>query len=359
MDGRLADDNAARGIGSVFSLLGGTAIIDSMTPMIEVQDLVKHYSVTKREGGFGNSVRAFFKRQHETVKAVEGITFSIQPGEIVGFLGPNGAGKTTTLKMLAGLLYPTSGGCKVAGFLPQERKRPFLGTIAMVLGQKQQLIWDLPPADSFLLNKEIYGVSDADYKERLDTLTAMLDLGSLVGRQARKLSLGERMKCELAAALIHGPKVLFLDEPTIGLDVNMQQALRDFIADYNRRTGATILLTSHYMADVSALCKRVIVINRGKLLFDGDLAAILEQMAVEKAVKLNFSAPVDRPRLETYGKVATADGLEAVLHVPRGTVAGLAQRLLAELPVADIAIEDTPIETVIGRFMTADAAGAP
>ncbi|HVO04031.1 MAG TPA: ATP-binding cassette domain-containing protein [Candidatus Cybelea sp.] len=326
--------------------------------MIEVRDLVKHYNVAKREGGFGNSVRAFFRRQRETVKAVDGIGFSIGPGEIVGFLGPNGAGKTTTLKMLAGLLYPTSGSIRVAGFLPQERKRAFLGTIAMVLGQKQQLIWDLPPADTFLLNKEIYGVSDADYRERLAELTAMLDLGDLVNRQARKLSLGERMKCELAAALIHRPKVLFLDEPTIGLDVNMQQALRDFIAGYNRRTGATILLTSHYMADVSALCKRVIVINQGRLLFDGDLAAILQKMAIEKSVKLHFSEAVPRERLEPYGKVASADGLAAELHVPRAVVAGLAQRVLAELPVADIAIEDTPIETVIGRFMTTGAASA-
>jgi ABC-2 type transport system ATP-binding protein len=323
--------------------------------MIEVQDLVKHYTVARREGGFGNSVRAFFRRKRETVKAVEGISFSIAPGEIVGFLGPNGAGKTTTLKTLAGLLFPTAGQVRVAGFRPQERKRAFLSTIAMVLGQKQQLIWDLPPSDTFLLNKEIYGVSDADYAERIAELTDMLDLGSLVNRQARKLSLGERMKCELAAALIHRPKVLFLDEPTIGLDVNMQQALRDFIAAYNRKTGATILLTSHYMADVSALCRRVIVINRGRLLFDGDLAAILERMALEKAMKLHFSSAVDRARLDAYGKVAAAEGLQAELHVPRGAVAALAQRLLAELPVADITIEDTPIETVIGRFMSAQA----
>jgi ABC-2 type transport system ATP-binding protein len=256
MDGRDIADRARRGIGSAFSVGSDPAIIAAEAPvievaMIEVRDLVKHYSVTKREGGFANSVRAFFKRRHETVKAVDGLSFSIRPGEIVGFLGPNGAGKTTTLKMLAGLLYPTSGQCRVAGFLPHERKRAFLNTIAMVLGQKQQLIWDLPPADSFLLNKEIYGVSDADYRERLAELTEMLDLGGLANRQARKLSLGERMKCELAAALIHRPKVLFLDEPTIGLDVNMQQALRDFIADYNRKTGATILLTSHYMAPAS------------------------------------------------------------------------------------------------------------
>lgn len=326
--------------------------------MIEVENLVKHYQVTKREGGFGKSLRAFFQRQRETVKAVDGIGFTIPKGEIVGFLGPNGAGKTTTLKMLAGLLYPTSGRVSVAGFTPQERRRPFLSTIAMVLGQKQQLIWDLPPADTFLLNKEIYGVSDADYKERVGELTEMLDLGALVTRQARKLSLGERMKCELAAALIHRPQVLFLDEPTIGLDVNMQQALRDFIADYNKRTGATILLTSHYMADVTALCKRVIVIERGKLLFDGDFAAIVERMALDKAVKLNFSAPVGREKLEGYGGITRAEGFEAELRVPRGAVAAVAQRILAELPVADIAIEDTPIEAVIGQFMRSGTAPA-
>jgi ABC-2 type transport system ATP-binding protein len=320
--------------------------------MIEVEGLVKHYQVTKREGGFAKSLRAFFKRERETVKAVDGIGFAIPKGEIVGFLGPNGAGKTTTLKMLAGLLHPTAGRLTVAGFKPQDRARDFLGTISMVLGQKQQLIWDLPPADTFLLNKEIYGVSDADYKERIGELTEMLGLAPLVTRQARKLSLGERMKCELAAALIHRPQVLFLDEPTIGLDVNMQQVLRDFIADYNKRTGATILLTSHYMADVTALCKRVIVIDRGRLIFDGDFAAILERMALDKAVKLNFSAPVAREKLEGFGTVNRAEGLEAELRVPRGAVAATAQRILAELPVADIAIEDTPIEAVMGQFMT-------
>ncbi|WP_395016321.1 ATP-binding cassette domain-containing protein [Dongia sp.] len=274
--------------------------------MIEVEGLVKHYKVTKREGGFRKSLRTFFKRERETVKAVDGIGFAIPKGEIVGFLGPNGAGKTTTLKMLAGLLHPTAGTLSVAGFRPQDRQRDFLGTISMVLGQKQQLIWDLPPSDTFLLNKEIYGIADADYRERIGELTEMLGLATLVTRQARKLSLGERMKCELAAALIHRPQVLFLDEPTIGLDVNMQQVLRDFIADYNQRTGATILLTSHYMADVTALCKRVIVIDRGKLIFDGDFAAILERMALDKAVKLNFSAPVAREKLDGYGGITRA-----------------------------------------------------
>ena len=322
--------------------------------MIEVDRLSKHYVVSKRQGGLKQTVRAFFKRDRATVKAVDDIAFSIAPGEIVGFLGPNGAGKTTTLKMLAGLLYPTFGHIQVAGFRPQDRKREFLGRIAMVLGQKQQLIWDLPPVDTLLLNKEIYGVSDADYAVRIAELTDMLDLGGLITRQARKLSLGERMKCELATALIHRPEVLFLDEPTIGLDVNMQQALRDFIADYNRRTGATILLTSHYMADVVALCRRIIVIDRGRLIFDGDLSAILERMALDKVVKLHFGAPVTREQLAGYGVVRSSEGHEAELGIPRGAVAAVAQRLLGELPVVDIAIEDTPIEAVIGRFMVSE-----
>ena len=321
--------------------------------MIKLENLTKHYRVSERKGGFAGSARAFFRRQYKWIKAVEEISFSIAAGEIVGFLGPNGAGKTTALKMMSGLLHPTSGSAQVAGFTPKERKRDFLSTITMVLGQKQQLIWDLPPEDSFLLNKEIYGVSDADYTRRLGELSEMLELGDLIKRQARKLSLGERMKCELAAALIHRPQVLFLDEPTIGLDVNMQQALRTFIADYNKRTGATILLTSHYMADVTALCKRVIMIDHGRIVFDGDLAVMVDKIAIDKAVKLHFSEPVERQRLATFGTVEMLDGLEAELRIPRADVAVASQRILGELPVADITIEDTPIEAVIGQFMRA------
>jgi ABC-2 type transport system ATP-binding protein len=321
---------------------------------VAVRDLVKHYRVHEREGGLAGSLKAFFRRKYRDVVAVGGISFAIAPGEIVGFLGPNGAGKTTTLKMLAGLLHPTAGEVSVLGFTPKERRYDFLRSIAMVLGQKQQLIWDLPPEDTFLLNKEIYGVSDADYRRRMDELEAMLGLGELFKRQSRKLSLGERMKCELAAALLHGPKVLFLDEPTIGLDVNMQQAVRNFIGDYNRATGATILLTSHYMADVTALCRRILVINEGKLVFDGDLSAIVEQMSLDKAIRLHFSRPVPRQRLAAYGTLERSEGLEAELRVLRGDVAAAAQRILQELPVTDIAIEDTPIEAVIGRFMRGD-----
>jgi ABC-2 type transport system ATP-binding protein len=319
--------------------------------MIEVRALSKIFRVHERAGGLAESIKTFFKRKYRDVPAVTNVSFSIAPGEIVGFLGPNGAGKTTTLKMLAGLLHPTSGEASVAGFTPRERKREFLTSITMVMGQKQQLNWDLPPEDTFLLNKEIYGVSDADYRARLDRLDQLLSLNELMTRQTRKLSLGERMKCELAAALLHEPKVLFLDEPTIGLDVNMQQALRQFIASYNQETGATILLTSHYMADVTALCKRVIVINEGKLIFDGDLGAIVERMALDKAVRLTLSAETEREKLRRYGRIERADGFEAELRIPRGEVAEATARILAELPVVDITIEDTPVEAVIGQFM--------
>jgi len=329
-----------------------------MKVQISVDHLSKFYEVHQKEPGFRGSLRAFFKRRYETVRAVEDVSFEIGEGEIVGFLGPNGAGKTTTLKVLSGLLFPTSGEVSVCGFRSFDRRPDFLRQITLVMGQKQQLAWDMTPGDSFLVNQAIYDVSETDFRRRLGELTEMLELQPVLNKPVRKLSLGERMKCELAVALLHGPKILFLDEPTIGLDVNMQQALRDFIADYNKRTGATILLTSHYMADVTALCKRVIVIERGRLIFDGDFAAIVERMALEKAVKLNFSAPVTRERLETYGGVTRAEGLEAELRVPRGGVAAVAQRILAELPVADIAIEDTPIEAVIGQFMTAGVAEA-
>ena len=319
--------------------------------MISVANLSKHYRVHEREGGVAGAFKALFKRTYKSVEAVTDVSFDIAPGEIVGFLGPNGAGKTTTLKMLAGLLHPTAGSATVAGFTPRERDPKFLTSITMVLGQKQQLIWDLPPEDTFLLNKEIYGVSDADYRARLNQLSGMLELGDLIKRQSRKLSLGERMKCELAAALMHAPKVLFLDEPTIGLDVNMQEQVRAFIRGYNAETGATVILTSHYMADVQALCKRVIVINEGRIIFDGDLRAIVERMSLEKEVSLRFTEPVLPARLSGYGRVVKADGLEANLGVPRAEIASAAQKMLAELPIADIAIADTPIEQVIGAFM--------
>src|SRR5215831_8653786 len=298
--------------------------------MIHVRHLTKHYEVHEKQAGFLGSLRALFHREYKAVKAVENVSFEIGPGEIVGFLGPNGAGKTTTLKMLSGLLHPTSGEVSVAGFTPQRRQREFLTSITLVMGQKQQLIWDLPAADTFLVNQAIYAISDADFRARLDELTDMLELGPLLNKQVRKLSLGERMKCELAAALLHRPSVLFLDEPTIGLDVNMQQAVRDFVADYNRRHGATILLTSHYMADVTALARRILVIEGGRLIFDGDLARLVEERAPHKILKLRFETTPPTARLAAFGTLRRVEEREAELLVDRGQVTEVAGALLRD-----------------------------
>src|SRR4051812_17752574 len=261
--------------------------------MIEVTGLKKYYRVHKRPPGLGAALRSLFNRQYTTVKAVDGISFSINAGESVGFLGPNGAGKTTTLKVLSGLLYPSEGEVRVDGHVPQKREVAFLKKIMLVMGQKQQLLWDLPPLETFELNRAIYEVPREEYTQRLGELTEILGVGDIVQKPTRQLSLGERMKCELMAALVHGPKVLFLDEPTIGLDVSMQVTMREFIRRYNAERGATIILTSHYMDDVAALCPRVIVIDKGNLSFDGQLDALVRQVRPEKRVAFRLSAPVE------------------------------------------------------------------
>ena len=318
--------------------------------MIHVAKLSKYYRVHEKEAGFRGSLNAFFKRDFKTVRAVDEISFEIAPGEIVGFLGANGAGKTTTLKMLSGLLHPSAGEVRVDGFEPKQRRAEFLKAITLVMGQKQQLSWDLAALDSFLVNAAIYKIPDAVYRTRLAELTEMLSLDGLLNKQVRKLSLGERMKCELAAALLHNPKVLFLDEPTIGLDVNMQESVRDFIAAYNLRHGATVMLTSHYMADVTALAKRVIVIDQGRVVFDGDLRKLVETRAPKKVLKLEFSE-VQTPRLlARYGEVRGCDGLWAELLVPRRDLTRVSAQLLGELPVADISIEEVPVEEIIGQL---------
>ncbi len=317
--------------------------------MIHVSLLSKHYLVHEKAAGFAGSLRAFFKRETKTVKAVSDISFDIQSGEIVGFLGSNGAGKTTTLKMLSGLLHPTSGNVEVAGFEPKRRQKDFLKTITLVMGQKQQLTWDLAAVDSFLVNQAIYEIPDNVYKQRLGELTDMLSLEGILNKQVRKLSLGERMKCELAAALLHQPKVLFLDEPTIGLDVNMQSAVREFIANYNARYGATVMLTSHYMADVTALAKRIMVIEKGELIFDGDLQRLIEERAPEKILKLQFESPQQESVLESYGKVRSCHDLQVELLVSRRDITKVSAKLLNDLPVADISIEEIPIEEIIGQ----------
>ena len=326
--------------------------------MIDVDGLRKVYRVHEKEAGLRGSIRAFVGRRYRDVVAVDDVGFRVEAGEVVGFLGPNGAGKTTTLKVLSGLLHPTAGRVAVAGFEPRRRQADFLRRITLVMGQKQQLAWDLAAADSFLVNQAIYEIPDDVYRTRLGELTEMLSLDGLLGKQVRKLSLGERMKCELAAALLHRPEVLFLDEPTIGLDVTMQQQVRRFVADYNVRHGATVVLTSHYMADVAALARRILVIDHGRLVFDGDLRARVEQRAPERRLRRTLADRVERSDLASLGRVHRVEGLEVELGVPRAEVARVAAAALARLPVVDVAIEDVPIEESVAELFARGRANA-
>ena len=302
-------------------------------------------------------MRSLFRRSYRMVKAVDAISFSIAAGERVGFLGPNGAGKTTTLKMLSGLLYPTAGSARVAGHVPFDRSAPFLRSIMLVAGQKQQLLWDLPPIDTFDLNRAIYGVARPDYQRTLDELVHLLKLESLLHKPVRQLSLGERMKCELAAALLHRPSVLFLDEPTIGLDVTMQVAVREFIRRYNEQHEATVILTSHYMEDVAALCPRIIVIDHGHIVYDGSLAELVRTTRPEKRVRLTFGADVESRALTLPGtRIVANAGREAQLSVVQRELQSVVARVLAELPVLDLTIEDPPLEEVLSDlFARAEA----
>ncbi len=316
-------------------------------PIIHLKNLKKYFKVYKKQPGLWGSVQSLWHREYEEVKAVDDISFDIHQGEIVGFIGQNGAGKTTTLKVLSGLLYPSSGEISVLGFDPWDRKPEFQKQFALVMGQKNQLWWDLPAMESFLLNKAIYEVSDEQFKKTLDKLLDLLDVRDIVNIQVRKLSLGQRMKCELIAALLHNPKVLFLDEPTIGLDVVMQKVLRDFIKAYNKEFGATIILTSHYMGDVKELCKRAIIIDHGHKIFDGQLQDIIDQFAKNKILSLVFSDEVKEAALAKYGEVKDFEFPKATLLVPRTTATKTAATLLAEFPVADVNIEEPSIEAII------------
>ena len=321
--------------------------------MIEVRNLAKHYRVHRRPPGIGAALRSVFHRRYDTVRAVDGISFDIAAGERVGFLGPNGAGKTTTLKMLSGLLHPTSGEARVAGHLPAKREGDFLRSIMLVAGQKQQLLWDLPPAETFELNRAIYDVPRAQFRETLDEMVELLQLGDLIGKPTRQLSLGERMKCELAAALLHRPKVLFLDEPTIGLDVTMQSVVRDFIQTYNERHGATVILTSHYMDDVAALCPRVIVIDQGELTWDGPRVALARRTRPEKRVTLRFAAEVQQAEIESLGgKVLRRDGTLVVLSVVGDQLRDVVAAALSRLPVIDLNVEDAPLEEILAELFS-------
>jgi ABC-2 type transport system ATP-binding protein len=324
--------------------------------VIRVRNLRKHYEVHERAPGVAAAFRSLFVRRYKTVAAVDGIDFDIATGERVGFLGPNGAGKTTTLKVLSGLLHPTSGEVSVAGHEPRRREDAFLKQIMLVLGQKQQLLWDLPPVDTFELNRAIYDVPWPEFRATMRELDELLGLGDLVKKPARTLSLGERMKCELAAALVHRPRVLFLDEPTIGLDVSMQAAVRDFVAHYNERNDATILLTSHYMEDVQRLCPRVVVIGKGHLVYDGPLDRLVAQIRPDKRVVLRFSRPVDRADLATFGAVVRHDAGESALDVHKDALNAVVSRALATLPVSDLTVENPPLEEVMSELF-ARAAG--
>jgi ABC-2 type transport system ATP-binding protein len=326
------------------------------TPIIEVSGLSKHYKVPVRPAGLKAATRSLFKRTYNTVKAVDGISFTIQPGEVVGFLGPNGAGKTTTLKMLSGLLYPTAGIPTVLGFQPSRRQMDFLSQITLIMGNRSQLSWDLPALDSFELQRAIYAIPQPEYIRTRDEFIELLELKDLVNKPVRNLSLGERMKVEIIGALLHRPKVLFLDEPTIGLDVTMQRRIRSFVEEYNRRTGATVLLTSHYMADVEALCKRVIVIHNGKLLFDGDLAALVDRFSAFKTISVTLANGFGS--FNQYGEVLDQDAGHVTLRIPREKTPDVTARILAEQHVDDMTIEDPPIEDIIEKVFAQKSAGS-
>jgi len=325
---------------------------------VETRDLCKTYSTVKKQPGIGGSIKALFTRERNEVHAVCDVSMEIGQGELVGFLGPNGAGKTTTLKMLTGILHPTSGEAHVLGFVPNQRKHEMLKQISLVMGNKNQLWWDLPAWDSFVVMRELYEVPSDEFERRLKLLGETLGIMDKVHTQVRKLSLGERMKCELVAALLHQPKVVFLDEPTIGLDVVSQRAIRDFLKDLHRETGCTILLTSHYMQDVQALCDRVIVIDKGAKIFDGTLDGLSRQFSDRRRILLRFSQNVASTDLVQYGDVVDSGEASASIDVARDDTPRIAAKVLQDLPVDDIAIEDVDVEEIIRKMFTSGVAGS-
>lgn len=321
--------------------------------IIIAQKLSKVYPVAVKEPGIKGTITHFFRRTYREIKAVQDISFEIAPGEFVGFLGPNGAGKTTTLKMLTGLVHPSSGQLRVAGHVPFRRQEPFLQKITLVMGQKQQLIWDLPALDSLKINAAVYNISDQEFQQRVGEFTEMLSLDGKLTQPVRKLSLGERMKAELLAALIHRPQVLFLDEPTLGLDVNAQVGVRDFLRDYNQRYKATVLLTSHYMADITALCKRVLLIHQGRLMYDGGLEDLLEKFAPYREIYVELAQPLSKNKLMSYGDVKRIDGRAVSFMVQQEALTRTVSRILADLEVIDFTVTEPPVEEVIRQVFLA------
>ena len=319
-------------------------------PIIEAQGLTKTYRVVQKKPGLANALRNLFRRQYKEVRAVNDVSFAIEPGEMVAFLGPNGAGKTTTLKMLSGLIYPTSGTASVLGFTPWDRADAFRRRFSLVMGQKNQLWWDLPAADSFLLHKEIYSLPSDQFNRTLGELTELFGVAELARQPVRELSLGERMKMELIAALLHSPEVLFLDEPTIGLDVVAQHNIQQFLRHYQQVRKITILLTSHYMKDVAALCRRVIIIAQGRIMYDGSLSGIIDRFSSHKVITLLFSGDTMPGDLGRYGEVLESKPPKAKLRVDRGRVPEVLGQILPKHTLEDVSVEDAPLEEVIASM---------
>ena len=325
-------------------------------PIVLAEDLSKIYPIAVKDPGLKGTLLHFIKRTYHSVKAVQEVSFQIEAGEIVGFLGPNGAGKTTTLKMLTGLIRPSAGQIRVAGYVPFQREAAFLQKITLVMGQKQQLLWDLPALDSLKINAAVYGISDKEFRYRVSELTEMLSLEGKLNQPVRKLSLGERMKAELLASLIHHPQVLFLDEPTLGLDVNAQVAVREFLREYNQRYQATVLLTSHYMADITALCHRVLLIHKGQLIYDGSLTGLLDRFAPYREVTVELAHPLPEAKLLSYGKLKSLEGQVARFFIQQDQLTRTVARMMAELEVVDLTVTDPPVEEVIGQVFRAGVA---
>jgi ABC-2 type transport system ATP-binding protein len=327
-------------------------IMDDKSPIIKISNLKKYFKVVQRGEGFTASLKSLISRQYKDVKAVDNISFEIYPGELVAFLGPNGAGKTTTLKMLSGILYPTSGEVSVLDHIPQKRQSEFQKQISLVMGQKNQLWWDLPPTDTFLLNRDIYKIPDKQYRKTLAELVELLEVEDILNTPVRKLSLGQRMKCELIASLLHCPKVLFLDEPTIGLDIAIQKKIRAFLKELNKKNNTTIILTSHYMDDVKEICERVILIDHGKKIYDDKLNTLVSNYAKFKYLKVEFDKEIDKETLKDYGKVMEFNGFQATLEVPREEHTKIAAELLTKLPVINMDIQEVELEEIILKYFT-------
>ncbi|MFM7059247.1 MAG: ATP-binding cassette domain-containing protein [Planctomycetota bacterium] len=319
-------------------------------PAIEVQDLCRQYKVYRKREGLWGALRGVFRRDHEIVSAVRNVSFQIESGEMVAFLGPNGAGKTTTLKLLSGLVVPTSGTATVLGHVPWLRENAYRRRFSLVTGQKEQLWWDLPAQESFRLHQEIYRIPPADYHQRLSQLTELLDVVRLLSRPVRELSLGERMRMELIAALLHRPEVLFLDEPTIGLDVVSQRRVQDFLRTWQQEHGITVILTSHYMKDVEALCRRAVIINQGQVIHDGPLAAILDRFSRHKIVELQFSDNRIPEDLSRYGRLLETRAARVRLQVEKQRVSAVLAGILDQHAVDDISVLERPLEDVIAEL---------